>query len=373
MTTPATDTLEALAAPAAASRTESARGSATRVVAVDVLRGLAVVGMVAVNNVGSYDHVLPQLEHADWHGLTLADLVFPAFLVAAGAALPIALEGRRLDLRLTARVLRRAAVLVAIGLLLNLQREPALVDVRIPGILQRIALASLVAAVVVVLLPRWAWAVTALALLVGHTLLLGGQLGPPGEVTVAGRLDVAIFGVEHLYVDLPFDPEGLLGTLSAAATVLLGAMAGAHLRDHRARWQGSIVVVVVGGLLLGAGARWAQALPLNKPLWTASYALVAAGWSLVSLGAFHLVVDVWRARWLGFPLAVVGENALVVYAGTAAVFHVLRTTVRDAWYADWFVPRFGEIGGSYAFAAALLAVFWVVALALRLLGIRVRA
>lgn len=344
-----------------------------RLVALDALRGLAIVGMVAVNSPGSYEHVLPALEHAEWHGLTVADVVFPVFLVSAGAALPFALAGKGLDWRLTGRLLRRAGLLLALGLLLNLQREPALFDVRVPGILQRIALATLLGALVVVLLPRWAWVVAAVALLAGHTLLLGGALGPPGDATVAGRVDVAAFGVDHLYRNAPFDPEGLLGTLSSAGTVLLGALGGAWLRPRAQTWRGSLGVAVLGGVLLAGGAVWATALPLNKPLWTPSFAVLTAGWSLLVLAALHLVVDVGRARWLGFPLAVIGENALVVYVGTAAVFHVLRTTVRDAWYADWFAPRFGAVGGSYAFAAALLAVFWLVALGLRTAGIRVRA
>ena len=346
-----------------------------RLASLDVLRGAAIVGMVLVNNNGSYDHQAPQLEHALWHGVTVADVVFPAFLVAAGAALPFALAGRRLDLRLSGRLLRRAGVLLVLGLLLNFQREPSLADVRIPGILQRIAVATLVAAFVVVLVPRWGWLVAAALLLVGHAFLLGGELGPPGDATAAGRLDVAAFGVEHLYVNAPFDPEGLLGTLSSIATVLLAAWGGSLLlrRDDPRPWRGTVAVAELGAGLVAAGLLWAVFLPLNKALWTPSYAVFTAGVALLALAALHLSVDVARAPWLGFPLALIGENALIVYVGTAAVFHVLRTTVRDAWYAEWFAPAFGEVGGSYAFALVLLAVFWVLALALRLLGVRVRA
>lgn len=360
-----------------------------RLAALDVLRGLAVAGMVAVNAPpGNGGRHPAALVHAEWDGFTGADLVFPAFLCAVGLALgwadPPADTRRRL-----LRIARRTVVLVAVGIALGLLREPSLAEVRLPGVLQRIALASAVAAVVVLLLPRWAELPVAVALLVAGTYVLLAVPAPGGVVgdltregTVAGAVDRAVFGVRRLYYDGPFDPEGLLGVLPSAAQVLLACAVG---RQLRARGAGAVAVVwlaVLGGALVLAGQAGDSVVPINKQLWTATFVLVSTGWSLVALAGCVLVVEVLRLRWVGWPAQVLGENALVVYALSVVIIHLAYVQLpsgagRTASTADrvfgLVTPQLSPVGGSTVVVATILALLFVVALGLRLTGIRVRA
>ena len=342
---------------------------------VDAVRGLAVVGFLAVNNAGAAAEAYPQLGHAAWHGFTAADLVFPLFLVVMGAG--IALGGKE---RLTVvRIVRRAVILFALGLVINLVPVFDFGQVRILGVLQRIAIVYLLAGLAVRFLPVWAQAALVAALLAVHTWLLtwGGAPSLPGIKVRTGGLadtaawiDVRILGERHGYFGTFPDPEGLLGMLAATVSVLLGVWAGLALRS-RWRWTSLGGTTAAGcGLLLGA-AELAKVVPINKQLWTASFTLLSAGISCLILVAAELLARAPVGRQLLWPPMVLGRNALLVYAGAEAARHWLREIRPEpevtalARLQDWFTHAFGgEPAGSLALMAALVALSWLTAAAL---------
>jgi len=340
-----------------------------RVESLDVLRGLAVAGMIVVNNPGDWTAVYPPLMHAYWTGLTVADLVFPGFVFTMGAAVPFAFARRRaagasiadLHWHIGARVV----VLVALGLVLNVvSASPQISPLRVPGVLQRIALAYLVAAIVVLHVRQARWLVVAAVLLVGHWALLtlvpfgghaAGTISP--DANLAGFIDTRVFGRHALAI--PIDPEGLLGTLTSAASAILGAATGELMRRQPAD---AIRALAAGGAVaLAAGWLWSLVLPLSKPLWTGSFVLVTAGITTLLLAAIYFAVDVrgWR-RWC-LPLAWLGANALVIYAASEIVRRLLDAP--KSWlFWEVLEPIFPERPeiASLAFAVAVLAM-WIVA------------
>ncbi|MEO8070578.1 MAG: heparan-alpha-glucosaminide N-acetyltransferase domain-containing protein, partial [Acidobacteriota bacterium] len=271
--------------------------AARRLVSLDVLRGMTVAAMIVVNNPGNWLSVFPSLEHASWNGCTPADLVFPFFIVIMGMALPFSLERRSLAgqaSEMHRRVLTRAAILLALGLLLNaVAAWPDLSAIRIPGVLQRIALTYAIAALLVMhLRPRSQFA-AGVVLLFAHWALLtlvafGGQ--PAGNWTpshnLAGWLDLAVFG-PHLLTTTG-DPEGLLGVLPSIATALGGALAGRWIQAAWGRRSPLPGLIAGGAAAVVAGLIWSVALPMNKPLWTGSYAIFSTGLATLALVACYL-------------------------------------------------------------------------------------
>jgi len=350
---------------------------------LDALRGLAVAGMIAVNApAGAGGEKLAALEHAEWHGLTFADVVFPAFLVAVGVALGVA---RRSGRAAWGRLALRVVVLVLAGIALNALREPSLAEVRLPGVLQRIALAGGLAGALLLAVPRrLAWVPpAAAAALLGVTawVLAGDDLTREGSVV--GAVDRAVFGVAHLYNDGAFDPEGLVGVVPSAATVLLGAWAGRWLT---ARGEGAVAALRLAGgagICLAAGAVWEGALPVNKQLWTPPYALLTAGWSLLALAVLTAVAGLVAGRfsagrWVLWPASVLGANALVAYVGSTVTIHwLLQTGPQGSSPVDRIVAGMLAAGddpvrASLVVAAWVLAAWWAVAAGLAAVGVRVR-
>ncbi len=360
-------------APATAGTRAAPGGGGRRLTSVDALRGLAVAGMLAVNNAGAAGGAYPQLGHADWHGFRLADLVFPLFLFVVGTSMALG-PGRRLSLP---RVLRRAVVLFGLGLALNAVPLFDWSQLRIMGVLQRIALAYLLAAVIVRLVPLWGQLAVGAALLLGHWAL-SVRVSVPGHGagsleragSVAAWVDESVLGPAHGYFGTFPDPEGLLGTLTAAVTVLAGYWAGRALRDAPVRLRTALLLAAAGVAAAAVGTAWARALPLNKQLWTSSYTVYTAGLSLVVVAAAYLVVEVGHARWAAWPWAVLGRNAIVVYLGAELIRHVLRDTpVGDGSALDatnaWFAARAGgDVAGALAFIAVMIGGWWLVAAAL---------
>lgn len=323
--------------------------------------------MLVVNDAGDWGHVYPWLEHAAWHGCTPADLIFPFFLLIVGVSLSLAL-GPKLDAGTASRelagaVLWRALRIVALGLALHAIAWWLIADrgMRIPGVLQRIGLCFGAAGLLMLWLrdARAQWLALA-ALLAGHAaLLMGGGSLEPGE-NLSDRIDTALFGRFAYQFDAAsgraHDPEGLLGTLGALATVLLGARAGDWLRRGR-----RMHVVVAGVAALAAGAAWSTTLPLNKALWTPSFVLWTGGLGLLALALVHTLVDRFGAPALGRSM---GINAIAAYAGawiSACVLAAsgLMAPLYDALFAAPLAPRFGPAFASLAFALAFTASWWL--------------
>jgi predicted acyltransferase len=299
---------------------------AHRVDSLDVLRGLAVAGMIVVNNPGDWSAVFPPLLHTYWTGVTFADLVFPAFLFVMGIGMPFALARRRASGASTSDLYKhigiRTVLLIALGLLLNVVSAwPDVSPLRFPGVLQRIALAYLIASPVLLHLRPSRWLAVAAALLIGHWALLvlvpfGGHL--PGTMTpddnLARFVDSLVLGRHALAI--PMEPEGLLGTITATGSVLLGASVGEMMRRSPGDTVRLPALGAAATAALGIGLIWSYELPLSKPLWTGSFVLVTAGWTGIAFVVIQFVVEVhgWR-RWCR-PFVWLGGNALLIYVGS---------------------------------------------------------
>ncbi|MGN6303001.1 MAG: heparan-alpha-glucosaminide N-acetyltransferase domain-containing protein [Angustibacter sp.] len=328
---------------------------ARRLRSLDLLRGLAVAGMVIVNGEGNPGAKPPGVSHAAWDGLTPADLVFPTFLLVSGAALGVALRRRP---SVHAALVRRAGVLFALGLLLNALPWPGLADLRIMGVLQRIGLSTLLAALVLLHLRTRHAAALAGTVLAGYTALLvvGGPASRAPSTNWPRDVDSVLLGLRHLYSPTRGDPEGLASTPAAVVTVLLGAWAVRVLRDRGVR-----AAALLGGALLAAGAAVATVVSPNKFLWTPSFTLLCAGAGVLLLAGLSALADSSVRRVVGKPWEALGRNALVVYVGSELTIMVLRSTsLRDALYRAVFEPLGGARGGSLLYALAVLLVWWTV-------------
>ena len=336
--------------------------SSSRIASLDVVRGLALVGMILVNDPGSAVDGPAQLVHAPWHGATAADAVFPGFLFVVGASLALS---RPSPLRLV----RRCLLLVVIGLALN-AAFTGVSPLRLPGVLQRIGLASLVAG----LLPRRAQLAAIPALLLGWWALLSTAPLTP-EANVAASFDATVLGRSHLYRGGPTDPEGLLSTLGAVVTVLLGAETGRWLRARRATAVGSIGLGAAGVLAVGSALAWHEGgMPMNKRLWTPSFVLWSAGVALLVTAAVHVAVEGRRWQGWAWPPRVLGFNALIVYVLSELLGHWLASAGHhERIYDEVLVPAAGRWTGSVAYSLltvvvclAPAAVLWRRRISLRL-------
>ncbi|TXH94542.1 MAG: DUF1624 domain-containing protein, partial [Rheinheimera sp.] len=286
-----------------------------RFYALDVLRGLAIALMILVNTPGSWSHVYSLLLHARWDGFTFADIVFPGFLFVVGAAMAFSMKDSRLNSAAVMKIGKRALLMFGCGLLLNFLSHPDLATLRIPGVLQRIALCYALAALLVLSLPkRGLWAAI-LLLLGGYFALL--QLSPAPfslEQNIVRTLDLAVFGTAHVYqgFGVPFDPEGLLSTLPATVNVLLGYLVATGLKG-KAPMQAVRELAVFGAMLvlLALAGHWVW--PVNKALWSATYVALSSGILLWLLAALVYLVDIRKATTLTEPLRIYGTNPLFIY------------------------------------------------------------
>lgn len=384
---------------------------AERLRSLDVFRGTTVALMILVNNPGSWAHLYPALAHAPWHGVTATDLVFPFFLFAVGNALAIVLPRLEAPADFWRKVATRTFVIFAIGLALNASpfvrwsAEGELVlrsweQLRLMGVLQRIALAFGAAAVIVWLLDRrvhrvlWATA----ALLLGYWAACHA-LGRPGDpYSLEGffgtALDRALLGADHLYrgEGVPFDPEGLASTVPAVAQVLLGWWAGETVRRARIDAELLVRLFVAGTLLLVLAHLWQLEMPLNKKIWTSSYVLHTSGAALLALAMLLHTIErrgAGRLPMWARLFEVFGRNALFVFVLSGFVPRALALLRwRDGTGADgqapWTSPLpwlyqtvFAGIGsdprlGSLLFAVANLAVYWWIARMLDRRGLYIR-
>jgi len=349
-----------------------------RFASVDAFRGLTVAAMLLVNDAGDWSHVYAPLQHADWHGCTLADLVFPFFLFIVGVSIALSV-GVRVDAGADAAALRRSVCvralrIIVLGLVLHVVLH-WLVDTRAfrPfGVLQRIGIcAAAVGLLAIDTRPRTQWAVCA-TLLLGYWALLawGGPLTKAGNL--ASRVDTVLLGRFAYQFDAAsgagHDPEGLLSTLPAIATTLLGLRAGDWLRkgEQQRLWQAAIVALALGWL-------WSWAFPFNKQLWTSSYVLWTGGLAMAALWLAHELVD--RRGWPAWGRSF-GVNAIAAYAGSWLMTCLLvglkwKRPLYGHGFA-WMTPLTGPYWPSLAFALVVVAFWWIVAWVLDKRGVRIK-
>lgn len=336
--------------------------------------------MVIVNNPGDWGQVYAPLLHAPWHGWTPTDLIFPFFVFIVGVS--ITLSAR--TTMPVAVILRRAALIFAFGLLLALYPRFDLSTVRIMGVLQRLALCYLAAALFVRAFKdadaedRWQAAVgtTAVLLLVYWALLMfvGAPGGMAGDLTPAGNLgawiDRAVFGEAHLWrQSRTWDPEGLLSTVPAIATALSGVAAGVIITGRRSQPEKVAFLIAGGGVAIAMGLVWDRSFPINKNLWTSSYVLLTSGIASMALAACYWFLDARAHQRLVRPLVVLGTNALFLFVASGLLVKTLiwirvtgstgtDITLLRYLYDTFFQPYGSPKNTSLAFALANLLVLY---------------
>ncbi len=341
--------------------------------------------MVVVNNPGTWQAVYPPLRHADWHGWTPTDVIFPFFLFIVGVAIPFAIAPRATGAAIT-RIVRRAAIIFVLGLVLNalFGFDPA--TIRIPGVLQRIAVCYLLAALLFITTGWRTQAIVAAVLLLGYwgamTLVPvpghgAGDLGKEGNL--AALIDRALLGPHLWRVSRVYDPEGILSTVPALATVLLGVLTGHWLRSDRTPAQRSAWLLAAGAAGVVLGLLWSAAFPINKALWTSSYAVLTTGLALVALALCHYLIEIRGHRRWAWPFAVLGVNALALFFLSTLVAVILLVTrvrggatVHQVIYQGVFAPLAAPENASLAYAGAYLGVWWLVMWVVSRMGIRLR-
>jgi predicted acyltransferase len=337
---------------------------------LDAFRGFTIAGMILVNTPGSWDHVYPQLRHAAWHGWTLTDLVFPFFLFIVGVAMTFSF-GHRLEggnrRRLHRKVPQRAIVIFALGLLLAAFPDFDLANLRVVGVLQRIALVYLVSSWIVLVTSRRAQGWIVVALLGGYWAAMTWIPVPgvgAGVLTPEGNFAAWIdrFIVPGQMYRGSWDPEGLFSTLPAIATTLLGVFTGYWIRSGRDRAKIAAGLFIGGSVTLLAGLAWGVWLPINKNLWTSSYVLFTAGAALVVLAFCYWLIDVLGYRRWARPAIVYGLNPLAVYVLSSLVAKLLARLGFTHWaYETVLTPWLAPLNASLVFALSWVVLWWSVA------------
>lgn len=315
-----------------------------RLLSLDVFRGMTIAGMILVNNPGTWSAIYSPLQHAEWHGLTPTDLVFPFFLFIVGIAIPLAL-GRRVETGgigrdIYLKIFRRALIIFGLGLFLAAFpfynfTEGEWLDVsklRIMGVLQRIAVCYLIASLIFIRTNWKQQALIAGALLLIYWALMTLINVPGCEITtfddkacnLAAYLDRVILTENHIWrFAKVFDPEGLLSTVPAIATTLAGVLCGHWLRREKSDYERVSAMFFFGAVLLVVGWAWSFWFPINKSLWTSSYVAYTAGLALCFLGFCYWLVDIKGYQRWAKPFLIFGVNALALYVFSGLLSELL--------------------------------------------------
>ncbi|MDH4220261.1 MAG: heparan-alpha-glucosaminide N-acetyltransferase domain-containing protein [Candidatus Aminicenantes bacterium] len=349
-----------------------------RLSSLDAFRGITIAGMILVNNPGSWKHVYAPLQHAEWHGWTPTDLVFPFFLFIVGVSVSLALSkriarGDRLP-SLYFKIFSRSFILFALGIFLRLLFRFDFGNLRIPGVLQRIAICYLLSALIFTKVGTKGRLVISLFILMAYYLILKFVPVPgygPGvleyEGNLCGYIDVKILG-GHLYKP-SFDPEGILSTFPTIATTLIGTLTGDWLRSSKKVLQKTTGLLIAGIVMTGSGLLLHPHFPINKQLWTSTFVLFTSGAALVLLGLCFLLIDGIGFKKWAYPFLVLGTNAIFVYAGSIVMAKLLvlikvstgqgTLTLQAFINKNLLVPLFGSLNGSLLFAL-LFILLWIV-------------
>jgi predicted acyltransferase len=365
-----------------------------RLVALDVFRGLTIAGMLLVNNPGTWGAIYPPLRHAAWHGWTPTDLIFPFFLFIVGVTTHLSLTARRArgddDGALVRQVLRRGGIIILLGLLLSgFPFIPKygfdLSTIRIPGVLQRIGVAYIAAALltlrtsfrtqiaIVAALLFGYWAVMTLVPVPGTGVVGAVALATP-DASLAAWLDRTLLG-NHLWrVSKTWDPEGVLSTIPAIGTAMLGVFAGRWMSSSRPLMERLASLFAVGSIGMVAGLIWNWWFPINKNLWTSSYVLFTAGMACVAIATCIWLIDVRRIRGWTKPFVVFGMNPILAFVGSGMMARLMASIIKverdgqsvslqraifDSSFASWLAPMNASLLYALCFVSFWFAILWV--------------
>jgi predicted acyltransferase len=353
----------------------------SRLLSLDVFRGLTIAGMIVVNTPGN-DQAYTQLDHAAWNGCTMTDLVFPFFLFIAGVSLVFSLSKRMESGRtegLAPQILRRAAVIFGLGLFLNAIPNYHPSTIRVLGVLQRIAICYGLTSIIFLKTGLKTQIGIVAAALLGYWLAMT-YIPVPGfgagvltkEGSLASFVDRTLLGA-HIYRQGPYDPEGILSAVPSMATILLGVFTGLWLRSGRTHRDKIYGMLASGTVLAAAGWLWGIWFPINKALWTSSYVLYTAGLALWALSFCYLLIEVKAIKWWSKPFEIYGMNAIVAYVVPILLLKFmvltklavpggdpiqLRVWLCDRIFGAWLSPLNASAAFAFFYTLLWLIPFW---------------
>jgi predicted acyltransferase len=387
-----------------------------RLVSLDVFRGLTIAGMLLVNDPGTWGAIYPPLEHAEWHGWTPTDLIFPFFLWIVGITTYLSMESRRArgvsEGEITRSIIRRGAIIYLLGFIMAgfpfftwtaIPGHPdptflyrvwdRLLHWRIMGVLARIGVVYIISALIVQRTTLRQQVYTIIGLLLGYWFVMTalpvpgsgviGQLAiATPETTMAAYfdrllLDWSRFGLgNHLWSgSVTWDPEGILSTFPAIGTAMLGVLTGRWLGQSRPIEERLVALFSVGAMGMMAGLMWNWSFPINKGIWTSSYVLFTAGMASVALATIIWLVDLKKYDWWTKPFVVFGMNPILAFVGSGMMARLiyslikvnydgkpvaLETAIYQSMFASWLEPK----NASLAFAICFVLFWYVIVYAL---------
>jgi len=364
------------------------RAAPTRLLSLDVFRGVTIAGMLLVNDPGSWGAIYPPLEHSAWNGWTPTDVIFPFFLFIVGVTTVLSLDSRRArgatDGDITRQILRRGFTILLLGwLMASFPYYPLtwITHIRLGGVLPRIGVCYIAGALLTMKTTLKQQVVILAALLYGYWFLqtlvpvpghheIGALLLNQPDATLSAWLDRTVLGLPHLWVgSKTWDPEGILSTVPAIGTVILGVFTGRWItRKDVPMAERLNALFVVGAIAMVVGLMWNWSFPINKSLWTSSFVMFTGGMAAVSLAACIWLVDVQEIRWWTKPFVIYGMNPILAFVGSEVAARIiytliqvpyggkivpLETAIYESVFRTWLDPR----NASLAFAMCVV-LFW---------------
>jgi len=354
----------------------------TRLTSLDFFRGFTVASMILVNDPGDWAHIYPPLEHSKWNGCTPTDLVFPSFLFIVGVSIVYALQAKKAAVTkhnsLLLSILRRTLTIIALSFALRLISDFDFSHLRIPGVLERIAVVFGITAVLYIKTNVRTQIAIAAVCLIGYYLIMTlvpvPGVGPANlepATNLGAWLDRLVFTPNHLWAQSKtWDPEGLLGTIPAIGTCLIGLLTGTWLKKDKLKTGRQLLQMAgVGACLIIAGLIWNEFFPINKALWTSSFVLYAGGIAVVILALCCWLIDVKNYRKLTPPFLAFGRNAITAYLLADFIPAILsgihftadekKTNLWSYLYNHLFVPYLSPVNASLAGAFLMVFIIFI--------------
>jgi predicted acyltransferase len=356
-----------------------------RLLSLDVFRGITIAGMILVNNPGTWKYVYPPLRHAEWHGCTPTDLIFPFFLFIVGVAVTYSLSKRKAQgipqSKLILQIGKRSIILFLLGLIMAGFPYFDLSSIRIPGVLQRIGVVYFVTAVLYLKSSTKTQAITAAGLLLFYWILMTfipvPGVGDPNlepETNLGAWLDRLLLGGHLWSSSKTWDPEGILSTLPAVSTALIGVLTGEWLRLDKDKTIKTVGLFLAASFLMLGGYVWDGWFPINKSLWTSSYVLYTGGLALNFLAVCYWFIDVKGYKFWIKPFLVYGMNAITVFflsgimakllyiikiSGADGSEVSLKSYLFDLLFLSWLDPYNASLLWAVSYILLWLGLMWI--------------
>lgn len=352
-----------------------------RLLSLDVFRGITIAGMILVNNPGDWGNIYPPLKHAEWNGCTPTDYIFPFFLFIVGVAITFSLSKRKEEgtdqKKLIYQIIKRSLILFLLGLIMAGFPYFDLSTIRIPGVLQRIAVVYLISAILFLKTNIRTQGILFVTLLIVYWILMTfipvpsiGYANLEPTTNLAAYFDNLLLNGHLWKVTKVWDPEGILSTLPAISTTLSGIFLGYWLKKKEIDDNEKTVWIFAAGIiLLLLGIFWDPFFPINKSLWTSSYVLYTSGLALLFFAMCYWFIDIKKIKWWIKPFEVYGMNAITVFflsgllAKTMGIIKLSNAdgteiSLKGFLYQTYFTPYFSPINASL-FWALIYVLFWL--------------